>query len=352
MKLLFAISGVGYGDATRTDAIISSILKRHPKTEIKILAYGNAYSYFKSRFETWKTLSYSMLGKKLKIEPFEFALDNLLLPIIWAAETMRLKAKAKRFNPDIVISDFEPVGINLAKALKKKCIVVFGYDPLLFREYPNPSLQLKVEASYFESLYDRADMVLVPKFFIKKRSMLYTYINPIIRKPAIGRIALKKKPVLVLLGGSGYGYSLAKELISLAHLFPDEQFIILGGKHRFKSMQNIKQIPFAKDKYFAYLKAAKGVITLAGQLSITECLFFKKPMLIFPIKGHIEQILNAYAVKDIALVSYDTKGLRHKIKDFVSNIPALQKKIPAMKFNGAEQAANIIIELASQKRKH
>ncbi|MBI5872210.1 hypothetical protein HZB88_03940, partial [archaeon] len=331
-------------------AIISEILKGEPKAKISVIGYDNSYNYFKNKFKTWKTISYSMYGKKLKIEPVEFAIDNFFLPVLWLIETFRLKLKAKKFNPDLIISDLEPVGLSLAKSLKKRCIIVFGYDPALFKECPFHSPQLNIEAKYFEGLYNHADMVLIPKFFIKRRSILCTYINPIIKIQKLKQMGLEKKPIVVLLGGSGFGFQLAKKINALAEKFPEESFIIIGGRHSFKCRKNVKHFLFT-DKYFSYLNAAKGVITLAGQLSLTECLYLKKPMLIFPIKGHIEQILNAYALKDTAMVSYGLNNLKKKIREFISCIPLLQKKMPLLKFNGAEQAAEIIIRECKRKGK-
>jgi uncharacterized protein (TIGR00661 family) len=96
------------------------------------------------------------------------------------------------------------------------------------------------------------------------------------------------------------------------------------------------------------MKASKAVITLAGHLTLSECLAFKKPAMVFPIKDHAEQILNAYMLEDIAHVQYGLKDLRKNIKNFLNNLDMLKNRIPDIEFNGAEQIADKVHDLITK----
>ena len=69
-----------------------------------------------------------MPGKEMRFTLSSFIANNYTLPIIWLFTAIKLKKEAKKFNPDIVVTDFEPAGITIAKFLKKKSIALYGFD--------------------------------------------------------------------------------------------------------------------------------------------------------------------------------------------------------------------------------
>jgi uncharacterized protein (TIGR00661 family) len=367
MKILFVVTGVGYGDATREHANILAFKAKDPKTEILVAGYDNSYKYFKDKYPTIKIEGYKISGKAMKFGVWSFILKNYLLPFFWVFRAVRLRRKVKSFDPDIIISDFEPTGLTLAKLVKKKCIMVFGYDPLLFRQYKKKNKINKImllQTKYLEGIYDRADFVIIPTLTgQKKRSLLYYYVDPIVRKkpedlPSKAKIMeelkLEKEPILVMLGGSNFGLKLAKEIVEVAGTFKDEQFIMFGTQYKLKTPKNVKHIPFTRD-VLKYLKASKAVITLAGQKSLSECLVYRKPMLIFPIQNHVEQLLNAFALRSAALVSHKSNKheLELRITELLAKLPILKKKINALdiKGNGSDEIVEIVYKLAKQQAK-
>ena len=113
MKILFIVTGVGYGDAKREHANIEAFLKKDPKTEIMVAGYDNSYKYFKDKYKTIEIKGYKFSDKALKFSVPSFIWRNYKLPFFWAASTFKLRKKVREFNPDIIISDFEPIGIML-----------------------------------------------------------------------------------------------------------------------------------------------------------------------------------------------------------------------------------------------
>ena len=136
---------------------------------------------------------------------------------------------------------------------------------------------------------------------------------------------------------------MCKKIVNEAK-YINEEFIIFGNLAPLSS-GNVRVMGLKYD-ITDYLAAAKGVITLSGNLTISECLAYKKPMLLFPIKNHVEQMLNAYMMRNIAMVSYGTENIKNKIVQFINNLGSLKKKIPKLRFNGAEQVVDLI---SSQK---
>ena len=93
------------------------------------------------------------------------------------------------------------------------------------------------------------------------------------------------------------------------------------------------------------MKIAKGVITLGGQKTLSEAMVYGKPVLCFPIQNHIEQLLNAYALEDVLIVSHDSSlnAVRKNFNLFLKKIPELNEKVAKRNFssNGSKQFLDI-----------
>lgn len=337
MKILFVVSGIGYGDAVREHSNIIEIKKIFPRAKILVAGYDHSYDYFKDKYDIVRIRGYKLPGKNMKIQVGNFVAKNLLLPFFWFTGTLKVTLERFNFKPDLIISDFEPVGISLAKIIGKKCVVVFGYDPLLYREYKGKiNYKMRTEARYFEYLYGNADRVIIPSLLKRKhKSEKYTYVNPIVSRlpedlPSEQRIVnefkLNKRPILVMLGGSDFGSKLAYNIAGLAKNYK-EKFIIFGGNLDRKKLNGVKYIKYTKD-FLKYLKVCRGVITLGGQLTLAEALVYKKPVLCFPIKDHVEQMLNAYAIRNIAMIGYnsDTFYVKNILTEFIANLKDLRER--------------------------
>ncbi|MFH1455911.1 MAG: glycosyltransferase family protein [archaeon] len=365
MKVLFVVSGIGYGDATRELSVIRKLLDKHPQTKIMVAGYDNSYEFFKNMFDTIKIKGYKLPGKRMKLSILPFLFQNILLPVHWLFSMVKIKSKIKNFKPDIIISDFEPSGIAFARLVFKKCIVVFGYDPLTYKEFKKEnkvSLKLRTEALYFEKVYNRANLVIIPKIFGKNSrdvSFPYIYVDSVVRqrpeelpdnKILMKKYKFEKRPIIVMMGGSKLGIQLAKNINNVADKF-NEHFIIFGGECNFKLNNNITYIPFSFE-FLEYLKISKGVITLGGQKTISESLLFKKPLMLFPIRGHVEQVMNAYEAREYSYLakSYSAKEIAKEIKEFLKVQPALEHKLKKLKIetNGAKQIVKVIETLAKK----
>ncbi len=328
MKLAFFVTGFGYGDSIRVHAIIRELLKEHPKAEIMIFCYANSYNYFKDAFKTYKIRGYRFPDNVFSFKLFRFLLKNLFLPLYWSTFNSGIYYALKEFNPDLIINDFELIGSLIAKRIGKKCISIFAFDLEKYKEYPNKSFTLNLQARFIKHIYDISDKVIIASYSLKTEGK-FNYVRPIIRRQPeeldsdvylMRKLRLKKKPLLVMLGGSNYGASLGKALFKLRKNFNDE-FIFFGPSVKFPKFH----FKFTEN-FLEYLKVSKGVITLAGNLTMSECLVYKKPMLVFPIKNHVEQLLNLYTLKDY-LEFGNIKDIELSLNLFLKNLDKIRKKM-------------------------
>ncbi|HII15774.1 MAG TPA: hypothetical protein HA362_05685 [Nanoarchaeota archaeon] len=364
MRVLFFVTGFGYGDATRVNAVIDEILKKEPESKFLIAGYDSSLDYFKGKYRTVKISGYRIPGREMKFTFLPFAANNYMLPLVWIFTAFRLKKEAKKFNPDIIVTDFEPAGITISKFLHKKCVALYGFDPALYAQYSKehkPNRLMAMEAFFLRKVYDMSDYSIVVSLIRRKKSLVYNYVEPIVRvKPQqllpeprlMKELNLDRRPILVMLGGSDFGAALVESLAKVSMEF-NELFIVFGSGAGVEPQKNLRYMPFSED-FLKYLKVSKGLITLAGQNTLGEGLVFKKPMLIFPIQDHVEQQMNAYALKDNAIIGRNLmpESLKKSIADFIAKIPQMRYDAAKLNLsaNGSQQAADIILRLAKMRK--
>lgn len=360
MRILFFVTGIGYGDATRVHAVINEITKKDPEAKFLIAGYDCSLDYFKGKYRTIKISGYRMPGREMRFSFWSFVANNYLLPLVWLSTAFRLKAEVKRFNPHIIVTDFEPAAIKIAKSIKKKCIALYGFDPELYKQYSSehkPNTLMAMESLFLRKVYGLSDYSIVVSLIKRKKSLIYNYVEPIVRvKPQqliseaklMKELNLDRRPILVMLGGSDFGIAIAKSLAKISMDF-NEMFIIFGSGADIEQQKNLRYIPFSED-FLKYLKVSKGLITLAGQNTLSEGLVFRKPMLVFPIQNHVEQQLNCYAIKDYIMIGRNImpEALKKTIGEFIFRIPTMRYDAAKLNLdaNGASQAADIILRLA------
>ena len=174
MRVLFFVTGFGFGDATRVHAVIEEILKKEPESKFLIAGYDCSLDYFKGKFRTIKISGYRIPGKEMRFTLGSFIANNYMLPIIWLFTAIRLKKEAKKFNPDIVVTDFEPAGITIAKFLKKKSIALYGFDPELYETYKaehKPNKLMAMEAIFLKKVYSMSDYSIIVSLIKRKKAL-------------------------------------------------------------------------------------------------------------------------------------------------------------------------------------
>ena len=117
MKVLFFITGIGYGDIIRQHAIIKQL-----NAKIKIATYHKGYEYFKNKYPTTKIHSYKFPDKSFKLKPFLFFIDNLFSLPLQFIDLIRLYFISKKFNPDVIVSDCPLSQLQIEKGVQKQAV--------------------------------------------------------------------------------------------------------------------------------------------------------------------------------------------------------------------------------------
>jgi UDP-N-acetylglucosamine--N-acetylmuramyl-(pentapeptide) pyrophosphoryl-undecaprenol N-acetylglucosamine transferase len=361
MKVTFVITGIGMGHVSREIAILNELRMKVKDLEVSIMGYRSSFNFFKDKFKTIKLRGHNFPETNFKVSLLRILLANLFYPFVYFWDFYKIKKHLREFNPDFVISDAEPLAVNAARKYGKKVFFIYNVDLNVWDAFHYDkkfSFPLFIQSTGFFKIiaetYKKSTLVFIPGIKDKKVVKNIIPINPIIRKQKVSlsdektlmrKFNLKKKPILISLGGSTFGKDIIDSFLKFAKEF-DEEFLVFGY-HKECQIDNVTLFKF-KGEFLEYLKACKGIILLCGHSSLMEALVYKKPTLAFPIRNYIEHYLNIYEYGDLIMAKKLNKKefLKVHITNFINSIPKMEKKLERLHIrgNGAEQIVENILK--------
>lgn len=348
-KILFAICGIGLGNASRCSAIIEEL---NNEFDVRIAIFANAYNLFKDRYKIYKLyeLNYPKLNKINVFKTF-FLKDNVFNFIKNVLIYFKI---LQDFKPDIVVVDSDYaclipckikripiIGINNSFTVKKA-----------WKEYKSKIFKSCLFSYYILEQIDYLcmklfhNLVICPafkKYETKIRKIIQ--VNPIVRKRcqipnSIGkRLAPTEDIVLIMCGGS----DIEMDYSGLNKI--KKQVIIIGKKNK-NTKGHLYYKGIVKNS-LDYLEEAKYIVIQGGLSSISEITNLKKPCIVIPIRGHAEQNLNAIAFEELGLgvlANSQQEDIALKLDELMNNYDTYKSKFNTLniKCDGAFQTAREI----------
>ena len=336
--IFYCVAGEGMGHATRSEVVINELLK---KNKIVIFSYDRAYEYLKKRFKVKVLDIVEIIGLNFTYEDNEFKVGKSIInerkkfdKLITKNFPKYLKYIAK-YDPFLIITDYEPVSGTLARFLKIPLITIdnmnFFTKGVIQKEFEK-NWQVKFTRSIVGLKGDYNFIVSLFKIPLRKKFASNTsFIGPLLRKEIINTKPKKKDHILV--------YQTSKSNISMFKILKSthQKYIVYGFNKEKKEEKIIFKKPsvkgFAKD-----LASSKGIITNGGFSLICEAIYLNKPIYSIPVKNQIEQILNAYYLKKAGIAASSEEINIIDLNKFLRNLDEYEYNIKKLniKYNELE----------------
>lgn len=348
-RILISCAGVGMGNASRVIAVVEALIGRARTDgrplECHIVTWGSAYTFLKEYkresevpFELIEAHGYGPAAAVEFYSPrkwFHFAQT-------YARNVRFLREQVKRLQPDLILLDSD---YHFPAYLRAHCPIVYigqasdvvdrarrdSYRPEDWREHINFYLKEKLDL-ILQRLF--SNWVLVPSFTVDggNGDRKVKRIPLIVRKEFLGesRDPDEQESVGILLSGSELEKS---NFLSIADKFGLK--VLSPGL-----MKEQRTVP----SHAETLDRFDIIFTQGGLSSISECIARSKFLVVFPMRYHPEQLLNAAEVEQLGL------GMSSRLED-LDRFPELLERIRRRKTefkksrigcNGAEVAAHFI----------
>ncbi|MCF7793840.1 MAG: hypothetical protein K9N09_04855 [Candidatus Cloacimonetes bacterium] len=322
-KIVYGLSGEGSGHSSRSREMISHLTSQGH--QVKVASYDRGYRNLKDDYEVMEIEGFSIVSKDNKVSITKTFTQNFST-IFDRYESINILKKKyfKDFQPDAVITDFEPMTAYLANELDVPLITIDNQHRLRYMDFPCP-LEWKADAIFIENLVramiPRPCVSLITTFYFGKKRNDRTFLfPPILRKKVLDLKASANDYILVYVT-AGF-----ETLIDHLRKYNREKFYVYGYNKDIKE-GNLVFRPFSKSVFLNDLAGCKGVIATAGFTLMTESFFLKKPYLALPMKGQFEQVLNGLMLNELnyGRTTFDLK--KEDISAFLYDIPEFTENL-------------------------
>ena len=337
MNILYGLPSEGMGHATRSNVIISHLLKDH---DVRIATSDRAYAFMKERFP----------GRVYEIKGFHLAYRNgsvsksrtasILLkngPKDLIANIHKYRLVHKEFKPDLVISDFDSFAFVFAKLNKTPLISIDNIQvvnrcKLDFPIPPSERSSYQIARNIIKAKVPNADHYLITSFFqAQPRKINTSLIPPILREKILHAASRPGEHVLVYQTSSSQN-----NIIQVLNQVQNIPFIVYGFNKN-DAQKNVTLKKFSEDGFIEDLASARAVISNGGFSLLSEAVYLRKPVCSVPIKGQFEQYVNAAYIEKCGYGRHLHDFSADGIKSFLFDVAAFQDNVSRYKQDGNKE---------------
>lgn len=312
-RIVYGVSGEGWGHAARSKVVLAHL--ERAGHDLVVVTYDRGIRYLKDRFPLFEVEGFNIATADNRVSVARTIRDGLVHLVRGHPKYMALKKGLfPKFEPDVVITDFEPMTAHLAKHFDLPLVTIDNQHMIRYVDFPLPA---KLRPSWLltemviGAFIPKPDLSLVTTFFFGKAKNSKTSLFPPILSEEIFRLAPSEgDDVVVYLT---YGYD---TLMDTLKCFKDQRFLIYGSG-RAGSEGNLVFRPYGREGFLADLADGRAIIASGGFTLISEALYLRKPYLGIPVRNQFEQEINTYLVEKLDYGMRSSGGSRRDIGDFL-----------------------------------
>lgn len=321
MKIIYGVNGQGFGHAMRAKVVLDFLISQNH--QVSVVCFNQSFNYLKNYFDCFEIQGWELVYKKNEVKYLATAVkDAKKFPRV-VKSFNKLRKHFDEFEPQIVITDYEPMTSLLAKIKKLPCISVGNHHFVSNCKIKFPWRYLR---DYWavrvinEAWTPYAGHYFITSFakekIIKKNT---TLVAPILQSDIFQ--AKKTDGDYVLIYTTSEFESLLDKLKGLK-----QKFIVYGLNKEFEK-GNIVSKKFSRQGFVDDLAGCKAVIANAGFTLITEALYLQKPFLALPVKKQFEQIINAVYLEKMGYGDYAFKLDKKVVQEFLANLEKYEQAL-------------------------
>ena len=321
-KILFGVAGEGFGHSTR-----SELLGQH------LIDAGHDVIFAASR-KSFNYLQPTFNGRVMQVHGLSFYYQNgNVRPLRTVLQNLQDYRKGmginrhfftyieEKFEPDLVISDFEPFSAWWAWRNRVPCVSVDHEHFLSCCRFDTEGTSWRertLAKVVMQGYHTFANAYMVLNFFkaplANRNAQL---IPPVVRKAALQIHPKNGEHVLVYSTDSGE--KMRKRIIDAVSQHTKQRCYIYGFNQESENGNYIFK-KTSTETFLNDLASCRGVVATAGFSLLSESLHFRKPMLLMPIHDQYEQIVNAHYVEKLGMGMKTGKLTAQNLQEFLERI--------------------------------
>jgi len=297
-----------------------------------VVTYDRGVQYLKDRFPLVEVEGFNIATVNNRVSLSGTARDGLVHMVRGHSKYLELKKNIfPQFDPDIVITDFEPMTAHLARHFDLPLMTIDNQHLIRYVDFPCPAKlrpSMLLTEMVIEAFIPGPDLSLVTTFYFGKVKNDRTFLfPPILSDEILGLEPSEGENVVVYLT---YGYDTLMD--TLAGLSP-ERFLVYGAG-RIGSEGNLVFRPYGREGFLADLASSRAVIASGGFSLMSEALYLRKPYLGIPVKNQFEQEINTYLLKELGYGERSPDAGKSAIEGFLGQLPHYRERLRSYRPRG------------------
>jgi len=337
-RVLFGVSPIGLGHATRALVVVESL--RREGVQVQLFSGGKAAEFLRIAGERVEDIIDDPVPSVANGEMRRVTLWYIRSWLAYKRSIRRTERLLERYDPDVVVCDEEFTGVVVAERHGKKRVLVSDELQLGFaRTRIARAVERRVER-WYAALQESVDLLLIPEF--GEDSGNRKHVGPIVRFPTLMAEDVRKKYglppgrfVLISMSGSGIGRELASDVAGLmgGGAFGDAFLVVTGNRGPKLVGNGVCDLGLVIDNQ-NLVACSELVVSTAGKSTIDEAASSGVPIIVIPIRYHAEQERNA---KELGYSADDSARLASIIQDKLG-----QRTAPKLYAGGSAACAAIM----------
>src|SRR5215467_9555536 len=333
MRVLYGVVGEGMGHAMRSRVVLDELCKRH---EVQVVVSGRAYDYLKQRASEHlgvkKIWGYSIVYEDNEVQNFKTLAANVKGAVKGWPENVRAYFDlAEKFQPDVVISDFESwsylFGVNhRLPILSVDNMQIIDRCTLAPEILEGLGAEFQLTKAIVKAKVAGAAHYYITTFFYPPTRKPDTTLHPPILRPEILAARLGEGEHLLVYQTSMSNPALIEILAGCGR-----ECRIYGLRRDIKAdvvEGNLRNRPFSEAGFIDDLRTARGVLASAGFTLMGEAVYLHRPMLALPVRKQFEQVLNGryLQAEGYGLTVEDELGAE-QLGQFLERLPDFERRL-------------------------
>jgi len=328
--------------------------------KITVYAPGDAYDLLQPVYKDSAVVVKPIPGlcfsynRKAKLDYVKTGLNSLGYFVKAPGLIDNLSREFDREQPDLIISDFEPILPRVARRCGVPFLSVDHQHFLNSYDLSSLPFMLRAKAGFmaqFVKLYYRGQAgTIVSSFYfppLRDGMRHVKQVGVMLRDEIVSATPTQAEHITVYLRKNAP----QNVLSALAEIHSEVRIYGLGSRPAMNNLRffNIDMFQFVED-----LASCRALITSAGNQLIGEALYLGKPVLAMPETGNFEQQINAhFLAQSGAGVSVEMTDLNANILNrFLSQADVYRSHIDASRMHGNPETLNVIRSFLEQTGKH
>jgi len=323
----------------RSRVVLDELTKRH---QVQVVVSGRAYDYLAARVSERLSVKqiwgYSLVYEDNEVQKWKTVVTNVKGALRGVPKNVRAYFDlADKFEPDVVISDFETWSYLYAK---NHFIPVISVDnmQIIDRCKHAPGIVKGVGADFrltkaiVKTKVAGAFRYLITTFFYPEVRKKDTSLHPPILRPEI----LAARPER---GGHLLVYQTSTSNKALPEILQRSgiECRVYGLRRDLKQDAREGRViyrPFSEKGFIDDLRTARGVIASAGFTLMGEAVYLGRPMLAVPLRKQFEQVLNARYLEAEGYGLGADVITDARLGEFIERLPDFERKLAGYKQDG------------------